>query len=820
MFKNTTFATSQRPSSSTSSSADLSEKSIIESNNSQVFEYASEEGFEPFTHISKTASIVSSVSEVDDTYTIRFNKQKGEASPYEKRFDPNYLIVDGEFNTFRSGVKKTFSAHEEVNQLKAIRQKVEIWKRLKGVDENKQSQQDLKYSGESKVNVEETAERVKRELGLENIDPEIIEAHVKGVPLMIKALDFGCGDGRSLGLWKEMAKDLQDSGIVLRVVAYDVVRSALDSFESRLICPIFPEKYSSAWKESCGEDVYKEKLPKDRYGLHEDDYEKLKHHYGALEYKEVLSRNNLSDIESKLRQHYGDSEYERRANLSGISEDDRQKLEHFYGESIYQNKRQNQDFPQESDREILKNFYGEEEYDRRLQPNVYITDSDRQKLQNFYGEEVCKKREEQYVFLESQLGEGKYNEDTYKEIKGTYDRIYEQEDRINLKNIYEQEDCENLTKSYGSEAFLQNSHEQDIKNIKAIYEEEDVQNLERIYGEEVLERKKKERKFPSSADLIIIKKAYGEEIYAQELEKENFPTPAHYDRLKKVFGDREINEFISHNAKFTKMDSASLLEVYGEEFQNKDGAKSLGVYKCDNLEIDLLHGDVNKVDPHKFRDVIGPVDMSLILYGSTSHIVPKEIRDEFLKSIIAITKDCMVATLPGQQGRSEELKKAELSRESGDDLLAPGEIRYIPAESRDKKEIVYATYKEEYLHEILSGIYGELSLEKSKKDNLDVSDRNHGFRSRLNSEVTPLLAKSERMSQLQENKYSVKVATKYNPADISSSTGVYLADKLLTPVTNAVLKLPSVIKDKLPSCVTEVRYYSVLADGARKGHSL
>ena len=139
-----------------------------------------------------------------------------------------------------------------------------------------------------------------------------------------------------------------------------------------------------------------------------------------------------------------------------------------------------------------------------------------------------------------------------------------------------------------------------------------------------------------------------------------------------------------------------------------------GILKKGNLLVELLSPVNRDIDPQDLANSIGKVDVTSSLYGPTSHIFPSEARDNFLKKLVAITKDDVVLTVPGKAMflREQEAYSIPGSREKLG--LNQGEVLYSPSDidgskTKETHKLPYAVYNPELLDEWL----GRAGIEKS-----------------------------------------------------------------------------------------------------------
>lgn len=170
-----------------------------------------------------------------------------------------------------------------------------------------------------------------------------------------------------------------------------------------------------------------------------------------------------------------------------------------------------------------------------------------------------------------------------------------------------------------------------------------------------------------------------------------------------------------------------------------------GVFRHYNLEIELLHGDP-QVKPAHLKQIFGnEVDMTLVLYGSLSHIFPAKMRDDFLKELLNITQGAYISTIPGERYFQRQLTNKELGDYNSLDL-GRGEIIYTPSESKKSPPLPFVVYDREHIEEIL----------KKAADGKD---------------------------------FKLLVSSVYNPSEVSSSQLISYIDFILTAIANSNLYL-------------------------------
>jgi hypothetical protein len=236
------------------------------------------------------------------------------------------------------------------------------------------------------------------------------------------------------------------------------------------------------------------------------------------------------------------------------------------------------------------------------------------------------------------------------------------------------------------------------------------------------------------------------EIY-QKSNSNSFLTDNDYEILRESFGDKEVKK-LKKAPRFLEMTPEELM-IYNEKIENDEDSKikKLKVLKHNNLEIEFLKGGP-QITSEEWKNEIGEVDMSLILYGSTSHIFPQSERNNFLKAIFGVTKNQLVATLPGQGDWQKELEEAK-----NNSNFQEGEIVY---KSRDTgHDLPYATYTYNLLKETMDEVCGK-------------------------------------------DKYSITVSSVYNPREIAQNNWTELKDK--------------VMRNIIPASCVKPSYFGVLAE--------
>jgi SAM-dependent methyltransferase len=130
-----------------------------------------------------------------------------------------------------------------------------------------------------------------------------------------------------------------------------------------------------------------------------------------------------------------------------------------------------------------------------------------------------------------------------------------------------------------------------------------------------------------------------------------------------------------------------------------------GILKQGNLLVELLSPLSPDIKPEDLANSIGKVDVTSSLYGPTSHIFPSEARDNFLKKLVAITRDDVVLTVPGKAMFLKEQKALSL-RGLGKNLglnVDEGEIFYSSSDLKDSEPMLpYVLYNPELLNNWLA----------------------------------------------------------------------------------------------------------------------
>lgn len=202
-----------------------------------------------------------------------------------------------------------------------------------------------------------------------------------------------------------------------------------------------------------------------------------------------------------------------------------------------------------------------------------------------------------------------------------------------------------------------------------------------------------------------------------------------------------------------------------------------GILQKGNLLVELL-SPVNKdIDAQDLANSIGKVDITSSLYGPTSHIFPSEARDNFLKKLVAITRDDVVLTVPGKAMFLREqatYSDRGLRKNLG---LKESEVFYSPSDLEDSETaeihmLPYAVYSPELLGKWLE----RAGIEKS------------------DAEISVCSYKT-----------NPDLASRSKLRGVLDSWGAYLTTGLKN-------NLPAIF-DSLPEALTRVEYYGMVVKG-------
>ncbi len=268
-----------------------------------------------------------------DVYEIRYDTKPGEKSAFELKFFEDILVVDGEWHVIDRALSSVLPSL---------------------------STRATEYKKATEVQFEEARKKQNKEQ-LKQLTSQL-------KPLTAKALDFGSGDGRALGIWIKLADLLKPYGITLEVTSYDIVRSGVNSYKSKLTNPRLPQEYVDDLKETYGERLYQarkldpEFLTKDRY---DEDLKKL---YSQDIYEETYSEVYCANLpksgELVGKKLYREDKEKFVDDLSKITIDldfdpNAAALKKQYGEELYERRKVADDFPSMSDYLALRTKYQE-----------------------------------------------------------------------------------------------------------------------------------------------------------------------------------------------------------------------------------------------------------------------------------------------------------------------------------------------------------------------------------------------------------------------------------------------------------------------------
>ncbi len=221
---------------------------------------------------------------ISSVYENRFKTTRGKTSKYTSAFDSEHLVTEGEKEVFNNAVNKSMDL---------IRKKHEKWNKL--AEEKYQKTLEKYEEAKTRYKEDRNADALEKALS----DAKLLFFDLK--PLTITALDFGCGDGRDLELWIELADKLKELGITVRVKAYDIVESGIESYKSKLTNPPLPPKYTAELTKIYGPETYEKKLKEENFPSF-NDYEILRAVFGdevdavrkkGPKFLELKSQDNL-----------------------------------------------------------------------------------------------------------------------------------------------------------------------------------------------------------------------------------------------------------------------------------------------------------------------------------------------------------------------------------------------------------------------------------------------------------------------------------------------------------------------------------------------
>ena len=210
---------------------------------------------------------------------------------------------------------------------------------------------------------------------------------------------------------------------------------------------------------------------------------------------------------------------------------------------------------------------------------------------------------------------------------------------------------------------------------------------------------------------------------------------------------------------------------------DEEHMRNHGILQKENLLVELLSPLNPDIKPQDLANSIGKVDITSSLYGPTSHIFPSEARDNFLKKLVAITRDDVVLTVPGKAMFLREqatYSDRGLRKNLG---LKESEVFYSPSDLEDSETaeihmLPYAVYSPELLGKWLE----RAGIEKS------------------DAEISVCSYKT-----------NPDLASRSKLRGVLDSWGAYLTTGLKN-------NLPAIF-DSLPEALTRVEYYGMVVKG-------
>jgi len=202
-----------------------------------------------------------------------------------------------------------------------------------------------------------------------------------------------------------------------------------------------------------------------------------------------------------------------------------------------------------------------------------------------------------------------------------------------------------------------------------------------------------------------------------------------------------------------------------------------GILKKENLLVELLSPINKDIDAQDLANSIGKVDVTSSLYGPTSHIFPSEARDNFLKKLVAITRDDVVLTVPGkamflkeQATYSDEGLQSNLGLNEGEVFYSPSDLK---SSSKKRSMLPYAVYSPKLLGKWLE----RAGIEKS------------------DAEIS-----------ICSYKTNPDLASRSKLRGVLDSWGAYLATGLKNNLSEEIF-------NSLPEYLTRVEYYGMIVKG-------
>lgn len=281
----------------------------------------------------------SSLEHMKGVYEIRYGSKIGEASAFEQKFAPDRLVIDGEKAVVDQALTSILpSVFTRVTNYKKVTE-AQFEEARKEENEKARKEQLAKLTAELK-------------------------------PITLKALDFGSGDGRALEIWIDLADRVKPHGITLEVTAYDIVRSGVDSYKSKLTHPRLPQEYVDDLKEIYGERVYQARQRDPEFLKQEDRYdEDLKKLYERDLPKDEDSEVYGAELPDKRNGEVAGRKLSRPKRPAETSDDlsdifvdfspNAAALKKQYGEELYEKRKVADGFPSVLDYAALRAKYQE-----------------------------------------------------------------------------------------------------------------------------------------------------------------------------------------------------------------------------------------------------------------------------------------------------------------------------------------------------------------------------------------------------------------------------------------------------------------------------
>lgn len=210
---------------------------------------------------------------------------------------------------------------------------------------------------------------------------------------------------------------------------------------------------------------------------------------------------------------------------------------------------------------------------------------------------------------------------------------------------------------------------------------------------------------------------------------------------------------------------------------DEEHMRNHGILQKENLLVELLSPLNPDIKPQDLANSIGRVDVTSSLYGPTSHIFPSDLRDNFLKKLVDITRDDVVLTVPGkamflkeQQAYSHRGLRKNLGLKESEVFYSPSDLE--DSEAEEIPMLPYAVYNPELLGKWLE----RAGIEKS------------------DAEISVCSYKT-----------NPDLASRSKLLGVLDSWGAYLATGLKN-------NLPEIF-NSLPEALTRVEYYGMVVKG-------